>query len=58
MIDFKKWKKTTGNPTRLLLDPLNPRLPEADHSLSQRELIESLVANDDVDRTDRGQTLR
>lgn len=49
MIDFKKWKRTTGSPTRLLLDPLNPRLPEADHTLSQRELIESLVANDDVE---------
>ena len=41
MIDFKKWKKATGNPTKLLLDPLNPRLPEADHSLSQRELLEA-----------------
>lgn len=48
MIDFNKWKRTAGSPTKLLLDPLNPRLPEADHSLGQRELIEALVANDDV----------
>ncbi len=49
MIDFKKWKRTIGSPTRLLLDPLTPPLPEAAHTLSQRELIESLVANDDVE---------
>ena len=49
MIDFKKWRKRTATVTELLLDPLNPRLPEADHSLSQRELLEALVANDDVE---------
>ena len=49
MIDFKKWKRTSGSVTRLMLDPLNPRLPEADRELSQRELLAALIENDDVE---------
>lgn len=45
---YAKWKEHTISVTNLLLDPQNPRLPVADKSLSQAELIEELVQNDDV----------
>ncbi len=49
MRSYAKWKERSNiSVTNLLLDPLNPRLPVADKSLSQAELIEELVQKDDV----------
>ena len=48
MIDYSKWKVRDLSITSLYLDPLNPRLPEADEGLSQRRLLEELVENEKV----------
>lgn len=48
MKSYAKWKDSELSVTRLFLDPLNPRLPIADMSLSQADLIEELVVHDDV----------
>lgn len=48
MKSYAKWKEHTLSVTSLLLDSLNPRLPIADESLSQAELIEELIVHDDV----------
>lgn len=48
MIDYSKWKVRDLTITNLYLDPLNPRLPEADEGLSQRRLLEKLVENEKV----------
>lgn len=48
MKSYAKWREQKFSVTSLLLDPLNPRLPIADKSLSQAELIEELVVHDDV----------
>ena len=48
MKSYAKWKEHSFSVTSLLLDPLNPRLPIADKSLSQTELIEELVIYDDI----------
>lgn len=48
MIDYSKWKESQLIVTNLLLDPHNPRIPDSGESLSQRELIADLVANDKV----------
>ena len=48
MKSYAKWKERSILVTSLLLDTLNPRLPIADKSLSQAELIEELVVHDDV----------
>lgn len=48
MKSYTKWKEGDCSVSNLLLDPLNPRLPIADKSLSQADLIEELVVYDDV----------
>lgn len=48
MIDYSTWKTKNIAPTSLKLDPLNPRLPEADESLTQRELLQYLIEHDNV----------
>lgn len=48
MSGFTKWKDKELVVTNLLLDPLNPRIPEPDPNLSQAQLIEELVEHDKV----------
>ncbi len=48
MTDFSKWKTRDLVITRLYLDPLNPRLPEADEGMSQPRLLEELVEHEKV----------
>ncbi len=48
MIDYSKWKEGQLSVTSLLLDPHNPRIPDSGESLSQRDLLADLVANDKV----------
>lgn len=48
MIDYSKWKETQLAVTGLLLDPKNPRIPDSGRSLSQRDLLADLVANEKV----------
>jgi hypothetical protein len=48
MIDYSTWKESYLAVTTLLLDPHNPRIPDSGVSLSQRELLADLVANDKV----------
>lgn len=48
MIAYEKWKQKELSVPNLLLDPLNPRIPEPDPSLSQRQLITELVQHDKV----------
>lgn len=48
MIDYSKWKESQLTVTNLLLDPHNPRIPDSGESLSQRDLLADLVANDKV----------
>lgn len=48
MIDYSKWKEGSASVTFLLLDPYNPRIPEGDTELSQRDLIADLVENEKI----------
>jgi len=48
MIDYSKWKESLISITNLLLDPQNPRIPDSDTELSQRDLTADLVVNDKV----------
>jgi len=48
MIDYSKWKLKDISVTALKLDPQNPRLPEANKALSQRQLIDELVEHEKV----------
>lgn len=48
MIDYSKWKLKDISVTALKLDPQNPRLPEADKTLSQRQLIDELVEHEKI----------
>jgi len=48
MIGYQNWKESEYLVTSLSLDPLNPRLPEIDKKLSQKELIEELIKHEDV----------
>ena len=48
MVDFSKWKARDLVITRLNLDPLNPRLPEADEGMSQPRLLVELVEHEKV----------
>lgn len=48
MVNYNDWKTKDIAVTSLLLDPLNPRIPEADENLSQRKLIEFLLEHDKV----------
>jgi hypothetical protein len=48
MPSYQNWEEKEYLVTNLLLDPLNPRLPEIDKRLSQNELIEELIKHEDV----------
>ncbi|TKC93697.1 hypothetical protein [Polyangium fumosum] len=48
MVDYKEWKEKSVAVGSLYLDPKNPRLPSANATLEQREIIAELVKNDDV----------
>ena len=48
MIDYSKWKEYPCPVTSLRLDPRNPRLPEANAVMSQRDLIAELVEHENV----------
>lgn len=48
MVNYNDWKTKDLAVTSLFLDPLNPRIPEADENLSQRKLIEFLLEHDKV----------
>jgi hypothetical protein len=48
MIDYSAWPERRLSVRTLFLDPLNPRIPPGTTSPSQRQLIEELVAHDDV----------
>lgn len=59
MASFNHWNERRETVTSLLLDTLNPRLPELGHLPSQREIVSELVTHDDVyslarDITDKG----
>lgn len=48
MVDYSQWTERTVAVTSLSLDPLNPRIPPAEHRLDQRELIAELVEHENV----------
>lgn len=48
MIDYSKWKARELAITSLKLDPLNPRLPEADAGLSQPRLLAELIEHEKI----------
>lgn len=48
MINYNDWKTKDVSVASLSLDPLNPRIAEADENLSQRKLIEYLLEYDQV----------
>ena len=48
MTDYSKWKTRDLTITHLYLDPLNPRLPEADEGLSQPRLLAELVEHEKI----------
>jgi hypothetical protein len=48
MSGYQDWKEQEYLVTSLSLDSLNPRLPEIDKKLSQKELIEELIKHEDV----------
>lgn len=48
MASYENWKEKEYVVTTLFLDTLNPRLPDVDKKLSQKELIEELIKHEDV----------
>lgn len=48
MVDYSEWRETQLAVTGLMLDPLNPRIPESGENLSQRDLLADLLKNDKV----------
>lgn len=48
MISYKKWKDKILSVPNLLLDSENPRLPEAEETLSQNELIAELIKHEKI----------
>jgi hypothetical protein len=48
MIDYTQWTPKKAKVSSLLLDPENPRIPPADHPLSQDELLAELIEHDKV----------
>jgi len=46
--DYSKWKTRDLTITHLYLDPLNPRLPEADEGMSQPRLLVELVEHEKI----------
>lgn len=48
MSDFTQWNERRENAIALLLDPLNPRLPDIGHAPQQRDIAAELVNHYDV----------
>jgi hypothetical protein len=48
MNDYGKWKERECLVTSLLLDPLNPRIPELATTPTQRDVVAELVTHDNV----------
>ena len=48
MNDYGKWKERECSVTSLLLDPLNPRIPELATAPTQRDVVAELVTHDNV----------
>ena len=48
MLDYAFWPSKKHAVTSLLLDPLNPRLPQSGGAFGQRQIIDELVTHDSV----------
>ncbi len=48
MSNYARWEEQTVGITTLLLDPLNPRIPDLGHEPSQREIASELVHHEGV----------
>lgn len=48
MIDYRKWARLDRKAKGLLLDPLNPRLPNSGSHLTQEQVLHEMIEHEDV----------